>query len=62
MMSKVMESIIAAGVIFPLFKFLISAHQFVFHSIHSTLDILLLLSQQWMGAVDLDLWSGLSSI
>ena len=47
--SKVMESIIASDIKSFLFcNGLISDHQFGFRPGHSTLDMLLLLSQQWM--------------
>ena len=47
--SKVMESIIASDIKSFLFSNgLISEHQFGFRPGHTTLDMLLLLSQQWM--------------
>ena len=47
--NKAMESIIASDIKFFLFcNGLISNHQFGFSPGHSTLDMLLLLSQQWM--------------
>ena len=52
--SKVMESIIAVDIKSFLFSHsLISDHQFGFRPDHSTLDMLLLLSQQWMEALNI---------
>ena len=54
LISKVMESIIAVNVKWFLFSNnLISVHQFGFRPGHSTLYMLLLLSQQWMEALNL---------
>ena len=51
--SKVLESIIASDIKSFLFSNgLISDHQFGFRPRHSTLDMLLLLSQQWMEVLD----------